>query len=139
MNNPYLIRLLGLLVALFIPTLVAMAVIDSGLKTMTTPMGIVSFEFCGIASSCEQALSQWGMKGQQLAMLSLGIDYLFMVLYPSMICIALLLIAAKLPLKFHKVTRWIAWITLLSGVFDAFENKVRSLRQRFVALTRPTY
>jgi len=122
MGHRYMKRLLLVLLGLFVLTLIAIGVVDLELRTPVSPMGIISFEFCGFTSTCEEILSQWGTEGQKLAMFSLGIDYLYMVLYPSVICVGLLLVAAKVPARINNITRGLAWVALCAGVADAFEN-----------------
>lgn len=111
-----------ILLALFVPTFVGLLFIDSGLKTFSTPNGIVSFEFCCFNSTCEQTMLEWGVKGKNLAMLSLGLDYLFLVLYPSLICTGLLQVVAYVPNNLKKLTRFLAYFSLFAGLFDAIEN-----------------
>jgi len=110
------------LLALLIPCSIAMWHIDAGLRNTTTPNGIVSFEFCAYTDSCHAALMAWGAEGQSLAMLSLGLDYLFMLLYPGFICVCLLLLARQLTPRLKQVTTFAAWIALAAGVADAIEN-----------------
>jgi hypothetical protein len=115
-------RIYCLLWALFLPTLAAMAIIDAGLKGPHTPAGIISFELCDLTSSCGAIIEQWGPAGERLAMLSLGLDYLYLMLYPALICIGLLLLAPKLPEALDRPTRTIAWLALLATPFDGGEN-----------------
>lgn len=122
MQRLHLKFLLWVLITLFVPTMAGLAVIDSGLKVPAAPLGIISFELCGFLSTCDATLQQWGVEGRQLAMLSLGLDYLFMVIYPSLVCVGLLLVVASVPARAAKLTRSLAWIALLAGAADAFEN-----------------
>lgn len=122
MERRQLKGLLWLLIAFFVPTLAALGVIDAGLKVPASSNGIIAFEFCGFLSSCDATLSQWGVKGQQLAMLSLGLDYLFMVVYPCLVCVGLLLVAPVVPAQLKALTTFLAWIALLAGLADAAEN-----------------
>ncbi len=110
------------LLALLIPCAFVMLQIDYGLRNATTPNGIVSFELCAYTSSCNAALATWGASGQILAMLSLGFDYIFMVLYPSFICVGLLLSAQHLSATSKKATIFAAWFSLVAGLADAVET-----------------
>lgn len=114
--------LLWVLIGFFVPTAVGLGIIDASLKVPASPNGIISFEFCGFMSSCDAILGQWSIKGQQLAMLSLGLDYLFMVIYPSLVCIGLLLVAAVVPARLKNLTTILAWLALGAGLADAGEN-----------------
>ena len=122
MQRAQLKVLLWTLLALFLPTLAGLAVIDSGLKVPASPGGIISFEFCGFASSCDATLEQWGVPGQKLALLSLGLDYLFLVVYPSLICVGLLLVSERVPVQWKTLTIFFAWLSLGAGIADAVEN-----------------
>jgi len=115
-------RLFIAMIILFIPTLIAMIVIDEELKMSTAPYGIISLELCGYSDSCITVLDGWGNDGKKLAMLSLGLDYLYLILYPSLTCLALLLILPYLAIKLQRMTQIIAWISLLCIPLDAFEN-----------------
>lgn len=115
-------KLFFVLLILFIPTFISLLFIDSGLKTLSNPNGIVSFEFCGFNSTCEQTMMEWGIKGKNLAMLSLGLDYLFLVLYPSLICTGLLQVVAHVPDNLKKYTNFFAYFSIFAGLADAIEN-----------------
>ncbi len=111
------------IIALLIPTFIAMVIIDQELKVATAPYGIISLELCGYDySSCEAILEDWGEEGKAMAMLSLGLDYLFMVLYPIAICFGLLLALPNLSGKIRRITLVLAWVSLLSIPLDAVEN-----------------
>lgn len=103
-------------------TSMAMLVIDNGLKSATSPNGIISFEFCGFTASCDAALLEWGVKGQALAMLSLGLDYLFMILYPGLLCLGLLLLAPRVPRGLYRMTVIAACLCPAISLADAAEN-----------------
>ena len=100
----------------------ALAAIDTQLKGEHAPHGIVSFEFCVLSKSCEALLGGWSGVQREFAMLSLGVDYLFLVLYPAVIASALLLVAARLPERLRSATRFWAGLMLVAGVADAAEN-----------------
>ncbi|RBP53580.1 hypothetical protein [Arenicella xantha] len=122
MNTKILKRTFWVFLLLFVFASVALTVIDSGLRNSTTPHGIVSFELCAYTASCDAALIQWGTKGQALALLSLGLDYLFLFLYPGLIVIGLLLIAPRVPRNLFRLTMFAAWSCVAIGLADAIEN-----------------
>jgi hypothetical protein len=122
MHTQILKRMFCLILPLFLVVAIAISAIDLGLRNSTTPQGIVSFELCAFTSSCDLALNHWGAKGQALAMLSLGIDYLFLILYPGLLCIGFLLLLARLPPGMARVTLWMAWFCPVISVADAIEN-----------------
>lgn len=122
MPRPMLKRIFWLFLVLFTLTSVAMRAIDSGLRDSITPNGIISFEFCAYTSSCDSALLEWGAKGQALAMLSLGLDYLYLILYPGLIAICLWLITPRLPHNVLRLTKFMASSCLITSLADAIEN-----------------
>ena len=110
------------LLGLFVPVLIAMGWIDSGLQSSSATHGIVSFEFCALSASCAAQLQDWGVRGQQLAMLSLGLDYLFIPLYAGLLWLALIGVAPLQPAKWQPLTRLMAHLAVLAGLADSLEN-----------------
>lgn len=115
-------KLVTLLLLLSLLTLSALAVIDMGLRNPVTPQGIVSFEFCGFSGRCADALLVWQEAGRNLAMLSLGLDYLFLLLYPGVMGCALLLLAERLPAPRADGARRAARLVWVMALADALEN-----------------
>src|SRR5688572_26500813 len=89
---------------------IALAIINAGITNAVVPQGIVSFEFCGYTGSCAAALESWGEPGRNLTMLSLGLDYLYLLSYPGLIWSGLLLLAGRVPMRLQAATRGLAWI-----------------------------
>ena len=102
-----------MLLLLLIPAAVAIAIIDLQLRTAITPHGIISFEFCGFTASCYQALVAWGATGREFAMLSIGVDFLFMSLYGSSLAVALWLSAKRLGPTWQRRVAMLGWLALL--------------------------
>lgn len=115
-------KLIGLFLALFVPCLIALRYIDAGLVNATTPDGIVSFQLCAYSGSCQAALASWGADGQLLAMLSLGLDYAFMIAYAGLIFLCLQWVAERIPGPLARMTRLLAWLSLSAALADALEN-----------------
>ncbi len=122
MHGLSLKQVFWLLLALLLPCTWAMGQIDLGLRNATSPNGIVSFEFCAYSASCMDTLTAWGAEGQRYAMLSLGLDFLFMLLYPGFIAVCLLLTAAHLSPRLKQVTVFAAWLTVAMWLADAIET-----------------
>jgi hypothetical protein len=55
-------------------------------------------------------------------MLSLGVDYLFLLLYPGLICVALLRLLPRLPATAARRARLAAGLVWLAAMADAVEN-----------------
>lgn len=111
-----------LFMALTLATLIAIGIIDTSLRNTVSAYGIVSFEFCGFTASCEATVAQWSVLEQKLAMLLLGIDYLFLLLYPGLIFIALLLAANRLPASWQRLNLLFAKVCVGISLADAVEN-----------------
>lgn len=112
---------LGLLGA-FIVSAIAIGLIDTGLRVTHAPNGILSYEFCGFEHSCWFIVTEWGERGRMLGMLSLGFDYLFMLVYAGLICVSLLILSSKLNGKLQTTTRIVGWLALSAALFDGIEN-----------------
>ncbi len=105
--------------------MLGMGMVDGHLRTEATPFGIASFEFIGDAASAERALSAWGEKGRAYAAFSLGLDYLFLVLYSLLAAMLAGTMSRKLERRFPRISKlsvWVAWTFLFTGLFDAMEN-----------------
>ena len=105
-----------------VATLVALGVIDLQLRNAVSLQGVVSFELCAYSGSCRAIVEAWGPMGQIWAGLSLGLDYLFMPAYAAAIFFALRLAAERVPERFRRATRVVAWTAWGAAVMDAFEN-----------------
>jgi len=111
---------LGLVLTL--ATLGALIAIDLHLRNTVSPQGIVSFELCAYTGSCRAIVEAWGPVGQIWAALSLGLDYLFMFLYPVTIFLALALVVVHVPERLKMLTTGAALAVWGAGAADALEN-----------------
>lgn len=100
----------------------ALGSIDTHIKNMAAPAGIVSFELCAYSEACSVIAQSWGPHAQLMAALSLGVDYLFMVAYPAAICFGLLLLAECVPPSIRSITVFAARASWVAGAADAVEN-----------------
>lgn len=122
MQRSVLKAIFWMLLALTLVSLGALGVIDQDLKTAASPIGIISFELCAYSHSCAAILQSWSSHAKLMAVLSLGLDYLFMALYPATIFAGLLLVSTRVPTPFRQFTVWSAWLAWVAGIADAFEN-----------------
>ncbi|MFQ5434212.1 MAG: hypothetical protein ACE5FD_04980 [Anaerolineae bacterium] len=111
-----------LFVFFFVLTLVVMAalqILGRPLTTDAAPAGIVSFELAGDLASARQMIASWGPDGGAYAGLNLGLDFLFMALYPVAIGLGCVLVGRTwLPF----VGSLLAWGQLAAGLLDVVEN-----------------
>ena len=105
--------------------LFVLGVVDRPLKTAASPAGILSFQFAGDLTRARQILESWDEKGRRYAAFSLGIDYLFLVIYPLTIALNCVLVAESVVGRYPSysvVGTIVAWAQLLAGLLDAVEN-----------------
>lgn len=115
-------QLFWFLAALFVLTGIALIRMDIDLRSVHAPVGIVSFEFCGFTASCALILDEWGAGGREIVMLSLGLDYLFLLSYACMLCVALLAAREGLQPRSYRIVGLIAAGAAIAGLADAIEN-----------------
>jgi hypothetical protein len=115
-------RLARISLVLALVTLAALVLIDRHLQNEVSPRGIVSFELCAYTSACRAIVEAWGPAERVWAALSLGLDYLFMLLYAGAIFLGLRVAAAGLPERLAAATRRVAWSAWGAAGMDALEN-----------------
>jgi hypothetical protein len=105
--------------------LLAMRTLDAPLRTRTAPNGIVSFEMAGNYEVSRQILDSWSTEAKTNAALSLGLDFLFLIVYALFISLACVQIAAALKDDhsiFFRAAVVLAWAQFLAAILDATEN-----------------
>lgn len=111
-----------------VSTLLLMAimnVVGAPLATEAAPWGIVSFELAGSAEQAGRMIASWDATAQLQAAFSLGLDYLFMLVYGLTLWLGITLAAGSLEARGwpprHK--GWLlVWLAPLAIVCDAGEN-----------------
>ena len=114
-----------LLVALAVgcaAVLLVLRAIDAHLVHPASPHGVLSLEFCGFADGCAAIRAQWDERTREWAMLSLGVDALFLLLYPALLAAALVTLAARVPRGWRAAARLMALMMLGVAAADAAEN-----------------
>jgi len=102
-----------------------MATIDTFIQNEITPHGIVSFEFIKTIEASNAAMLAWGHFGKTATGISLGLDFLYIILYTVMICTFLSTTSGKATLKnvlLAKTLLFSAYLFPLVGLFDVVEN-----------------
>ncbi len=105
--------------------LVAMHRLDAPLRTQVAPRGIVSFELAARYETSRQILNSWNARAKTQAALSLGLDYLFLIVYANFISLACVRVGQTF--RRHKPrlagpAASLAWAQFLAAVLDAVEN-----------------
>lgn len=113
-----------LLLAVFALT-TFLAVLGAPLATPAAPRGIVSYELAGSGEVAAAIVASWPPSVHRLALLNLGLDYLYLIAYPTLLSLACGRLAGRLASSRPGLARLgggLAWAVLLSGLFDAIEN-----------------
>ncbi len=95
------------------------------LITETAPGGIISFELAKEIDRSISIISSWDLNARINAGLSLGIDFLFLVVYAIFFATACYLIAQKYVNKnnwMYKTGLLLAKLQFIAALFDAIEN-----------------
>ncbi|MFO0691948.1 MAG: hypothetical protein U0230_00180 [Polyangiales bacterium] len=117
----------------YVPLLVAtlafagfMGWVDARAKTEATPFGIVSFQVAREPLHAQWILETWsrGIGTNSWVAFGLGLDYLFMVLYSTLLSLSCVAVAERLSSSPAARTMGIglAWASWLAAAFDAVEN-----------------
>jgi hypothetical protein len=104
---------------------IALSSIGAALFSEAAPSGIISYEFAGTAAAADRILRSWSPEAREHAMLSLGLDYLYLVVYPAFISLACARVAVRLRDNRPTAARlgaWLSWLVLAAGALDAVEN-----------------
>jgi len=105
--------------------LTGMLILDQALISESAPRGIVSLELAGSIDGVRKILTAWGSEGKAYATLSLGLDYLFLIVYASFISLACVRIARHFKFRFSLVGAWgfvLGWAQFLAALLDGIEN-----------------
>ena len=119
---------LSLLIALVIFAMIltiALALIGRPLATKAAPLGIISFELAGSESEAKKILDSWSEVAKRNAFLSLGLDYLYLCVYPLAISLACHLVSTKDIGSWRIGDVWgnvLSWLILAAIPLDGLEN-----------------
>lgn len=73
----------------------ALLVLGAPLVTDPAPLGIVSFELAADVHTAQAMLASWGPDGVSIAARNLGLDALYLLLYPATLALGLWLVGAR--------------------------------------------
>ena len=124
-STPVQKRILVIALILSAALLTTMRVLDQTLRTPDALRGIVSFELAKNMGASRQIMNSWNQQAIQNAVLSLGLDYLFLMVYAVFISTACIQISKAIqhrsPLIVVTGTA-LAWAQFLAAILDAVEN-----------------
>ena len=104
-------------------TFVGVSIVNSHLQTPSAVHGMVSFQLCAFDSSCEAILKEWDAPQREMAMFSLGFDYLFIPLYAC----ALVAILKRVQRRLGRSSGWATSLAVTAVLVAAFCDVVENL------------
>ncbi len=112
------------LVYLFIISMIALRYFNIYIDGVKAPYGIVSFEFAGSLENSLEIINSWSTLGKICAGLSLGYDFLFLIIYTLLISLFIHKLNVRLwtGKSFYKIGEILIWSMFLTAAFDAIEN-----------------
>ncbi|KAF0242696.1 MAG: hypothetical protein FD167_3844 [bacterium] len=116
------------LLALVLIDMVLIAIfsyLDQSLRNQTTPQGIISFQLASSETKTKAIVDSWNAASRDTALFSLGLDYLFLFIYPLTLSLMCHLVASRIwqgQSFVSKLGSLLAWLVLLAGLLDAIEN-----------------
>jgi hypothetical protein len=100
----------------------ALGALGAPLVTPAAPLGIVSFELAGTAEAAQRILASWPPVARERALFVLGLDYLYLAVYPAWLSLAALLVARRHAGPPARLGEGLAWLVLAAAPLDALEN-----------------
>jgi hypothetical protein len=113
---------------LFISTLLVMVVLNlvgAPLTTSIAPAGIVSYELAGSVEKTTAIINSWDLYAQLHAAFSLGLDFLFILLYVLTIIFACSWAGERISVAYWPMARSAKIVgagVLVAGISDIVEN-----------------
>ena len=115
-------RLLAGLTFLLVVLTVWLAFLGRELVTPEAPLGIVSYELAGHFDGSASILRSWSTEAKAAAMLTLGLDFLYLLVYPACLALAAVLLGTRLGGGWHRAGWGVSWVALAAAPLDAVEN-----------------
>jgi hypothetical protein len=109
----------------FIPAFVLLAILTVVFRLIDRPPGIVAFELAGSVATAQAIVGLWDPASRSVVSFGLGLDYVYMLAYSTVIGFACIWAARRLS-----AARWpvaslgaaCAWGLWLAALLDATEN-----------------
>ena len=108
-----------------LPILIAvMSFFDVPLKNDVTPSGIISFELAKELEVSENILNSWDTHARTSAGMSMGFDFLFLIVYASFIALLIHKLNERVwkNTKIYKLGVLLIWGVVFAALFDPIEN-----------------
>ncbi|MCA9974527.1 MAG: hypothetical protein KC413_02215 [Anaerolineales bacterium] len=97
-------------------------IIGRPLTTTAAPQGIISFEFARTLANAQAIIASWDTHTQIVAGLSLGIDFLYPIVYATAIALCCLAAAPHWPGSLARLGKLLSGGMILAAIFDYIEN-----------------
>jgi hypothetical protein len=112
------------LLYLLLISAVVMRYFDRFLINETTPNGIFSFELAKTLERSVEIINSWTNLGKTYAGLSLGFDFLFLLIYTLFISLIIHKLNERLwtGKAFYRIGELLIWTMFLTAIFDTIEN-----------------
>jgi len=112
------------LLVLLLISISVMRYLDDFLITKISPNGIVSFELAKELSNSNEIINAWSTTAKSTAGLSLGFDFLFLLIYASFISRLVILINNRLFIKSKSIflKQFLILLPFIAAFFDILEN-----------------
>jgi len=112
------------LLILLVATIIVMLFFDSFLKNEVAENGIVSFELAKDLETSTSILDSWKEQAKIAASLSMGLDFLFLIIYALFIGLLIHKINERLwkNKPFNKVGIILVWAAFIMALSDVIEN-----------------
>ena len=109
---------------LLVVTISAMVFFDSFLKNEVAEYGIVSFELAKDLETSKAIIDSWNEQAKIAASLSMGLDFLFLIIYASFIALLIHKLNERLWLhkSFYYIGIILVWAAFIMGLSDTIEN-----------------
>ena len=100
-----------------------MRYLDGFLITQSAPHGIISFELAKESNVVLEIIKSWNTTAKFAAGLSIGIDFLFLIVYAMFLTLLFLRVNKKLLEKTKRNFNWfILFLPAAAAIFDILEN-----------------
>ena len=108
--------------ALFVALSVWLFRLDLHLRNDVAVNGIVSFELAANAERAGAIIASWDSRAREAAMLVQGLDYLYLLVYPTLLYLLAGRVGGRLGGAWQPAGTWVARAVLLCAPLDAIEN-----------------
>ncbi|WP_347172786.1 hypothetical protein [Polaribacter uvawellassae] len=109
---------------LLILSAIVLRYFNAFLDNASAPYGIFSFELAGNLDKSVEIINSWSPLAKTYAGLSLGYDFLFLLIYTLFISLLIHKINQRLWIgkPFYKIGELLIWSMFITAIFDAVEN-----------------